>query len=541
MANEIETLQMENEINPNNDLFLTYDENNYFRISFDALFGNNVLNVYNDFDLTSKRNFKNLASDILETYNELLLEDGKLREDAEVILLAILSAQAKIMTGECGQPSEFLKIIDNICDIGDSTLMRIVDSFVESNYALTLNSTTQEDINNKRNVNKELFISDEHAKIYLKISYLSRILIPIISQYFIYNKAAFPSKKDSKYEASVIDEDVCEDEDENELIFDEVNGAIFAHIFNKVAGSKEKANALRRKLYKLTISRVNRTQFSALRYWRVAKNLGITPDTVSLDIYNKLLTNSITKLKCDPELDLVKFFYVVVKNQVDFLFQNKFKNNYQIIDDLNEKFTTDDDDFSEYDKIEIRASRKNEGEAILQRLAIEETLKKLPVILNIPITFEEIRDTERYVHKNVIQEKILNMFLSKYFNDTATIKHLNSQQYSTALLCCKKFLENHAFSILPQLIMSKCEKQRDRVGITGTKITQKIKETKKYRDLFDTKYPNFQEEITKPLESIIGTIYCSTFKDADGNDLYDGANIKVGNIAEELVDLAWLI
>ena len=48
-------------------------------------------------------------------------------------------------------------------------------------------------------------------------------------------------------------------------------------------------------------------------------------------------------------------------------------------------------------------------------------------------------------------------------------------------------------------------------------VSQKIKETKKYRDLFDTKYPNFQEEITKPLESIIGTIYCSTFKDADGN------------------------
>ena len=54
------------------------------------------------------------------------------------------------------------------------------------------------------------------------------------------------------------------------------------------------------------------------------------------------------------------------------------------------------------------------------------------------------------------------------------------------------------------------------------------------------KYPNFSEEIEKPFLSIVGTVYSSVFKDNDGKEIFD-STIKVGKIAEELVNLAKLV
>ena len=48
------------------------------------------------------------------------------------------------------------------------------------------------------------------------------------------------------------------------------------------------------------------------------------------------------------------------------------------------------------------------------------------------------------------------------------------------------------------------------------------------------------EEIEKPFLSIVGTVYSSVFKDNDGKEIFD-STIKVGKIAEELVNLAKLV
>ena len=58
--------------------------------------------------------------------------------------------------------------------------------------------------------------------------------------------------------------------------------------------------------------------------------------------------------------------------------------------------------------------------------------------------------------------------------------------------------------------------------------------------LFETKYKNFTEEIEKPLSGIIGTTYSSIFKNDDGEELFD-SSVKVGKVADELIDLVFLI
>ena len=74
-------------------------------------------------------------------------------------------------------------------------------------------------------------------------------------------------------------------------------------------------------------------------------------------------------------------------------------------------------------------------------------------------------------------------------------------EYCKILLCCKKYLEKHKFVLLTQILICKCEKQKERVGITGNRIKQQIENTKLYKDLFEHKYQ--QAEAMKNAKNVI--------------------------------------
>ena len=83
------------------DTFFVSNGGNIFGIAFDRIFEHSALEPYNGFSLTSKRNFKNLATQILETYEELFLDDGgRFKEELALILYNILNVKKKIILGE---------------------------------------------------------------------------------------------------------------------------------------------------------------------------------------------------------------------------------------------------------------------------------------------------------------------------------------------------------------------------------------------------------------------------------------------------------
>ena len=131
----------DNEIK-NEEVFSISDPVSYFRIAFDQIFEQEKLNVYNDFDLTAKRHFKNLSADILETYVQLFTEDGRLNDEATLTVLKLLSSQTKIMTSSAMPLSEFLNILEDIISSGDEILLKIIHNFVETNYSLELDKIT---------------------------------------------------------------------------------------------------------------------------------------------------------------------------------------------------------------------------------------------------------------------------------------------------------------------------------------------------------------------------------------------------------------
>lgn len=487
--------------------------------------------------MSSKRNFKNLSPSILSTYEELFLdEEGSIKDEAQLIFFNILKSKSDIMVSDSISYEKFIECLDVIMNSGDNLLINMINKFVEDNYALTLDKITQETKDKKKKVNTELQFSDNHAKDLLKISYLYRVLIPIISVYFYYNKSSFNSVKPQDLEnGEMIPESELE-----ELQFDEVNTNIFAYLFDKFATNPE---ALRNKLYRLTYSGVSKTAYSDKRFWLAAKNVAITERSEALEIYKKILTNAIPKLSIEGDKNVISFLQSVINNQVDFLFQNKFKYHFSTLGGTDTHYSTDDDDdssMSESERLEILSTRKNEGSYIIRKMNIKDVLEKLPEKFGVGVSDAEVKELMKKLTRNQIQEQIISLITFKYFQDKDALKFISFYEYCYLVIICTKYLQQYKFIYLPQILNAKCEKHRERISISGKKVRPEILNSKKYLDMINSRYSNFAAEIEAPFLSFIGTVYSSVFKDDNGEEIFD-STVKVGKIAEEIVDLAKLV
>lgn len=516
------------------ETFFVADNGNYFGVAFDKLFGQSQLDVYNLFEMSSKRNFKNLSPLVLSSYQELFLDEKqRLKEDVEYLFFNLLKIKSSIMVADITPYEKFIEYINEVMTCGDKTLIDIISNYVEENYALNLDEITNETKAKKRKVNTELQFSDNHAKDLLKISYLYRVMIPIVSVYFYYNKDNFSKPTEQN-------EFILSEEDADEMQFEEVNSKIFAYLFEKFTDNPE---ALRNKLYKLTYSGVSKTAYSDKRFWMAAKNVGITEKTEALEIYKKLLTNAIPKLSIDGDKNVISFLQSVINNQVDFLFQNKFKYHFIPLGSNETTYSTEDNEDSnmtEFERVEIQQSRKDEGAYIIRKMNIKDIIETIPEKMNVGVSDAEVKDIMGKITRNSIQEEIIAFLTFKYFEDKDALKYMSYYQYCYLLIACKKFLIQQKYIYLPLILTAQCEKHRERVNISGKKVRPEILSSKKYTDLLKEKYPNFSEEIEKPFLSFIGTVYSSVFKDNDGNEIFN-SSVKVGKIAEEIVDLASLI
>lgn len=523
-----------------NSVFVA-ENGNIFGIAFDKLFDQSQLGVYNTFEMSSKRNFKNLTPSILETYEELFFDKtGCLNEDAELVFFNILKVKSDLMITAANEQyttyEKFVEYMELIIEGGGRLLYNIIDEYIESNYALSLDKITQETKDKKRKVNTELQFSDAHAKDLLKIAYLYRVMIPIVSIYFYYNKGLFSGKALEITDGA----ELVTEEDIAELQFDDINSSIFAYLFDKFATKPE---ALRNKLYRLTFSGVSKTAYSDKRFWLAAKNVAITEKTEALEIYKKLLTNAIPKLSIDADKNVISFLQSVINNQVDFLFQNKFKYHFTPLGNNDSNYSTEDNDdnnITEFERVEIQQSRKDEGSYLIRKLNIDDVLRNIPEKMNVGVTDAEVKDMMTKIKRNSIQEQIIAMLTFKYFNDKDALKFVDFYQYCYLLICCRKYLLQQKYKYLPLILTANCEKHRERVNISGKKVRPEILSSKKYTDLIAEKYPNFSAEIEKPFLAFIGTVYSSVFKDNEGNEIFD-STVKVGKIAEEIVNLAKLI
>lgn len=505
------------------------DGGSYLSIDFEGIFEQKGLDVYHDFDLRAKRNFKNIAGLIGNTYSDIFFDENfNLKKGMDILFFNLLNIKYKLMTEDIYY-SDFIEILDAFIESYDKRLLKAIEEHVKQNYTLILDAVTEDSKRKNKKVNTQLQLTDDHGVIIAQVACLFRILIPLVSEFFVYNKKNFP--KNDTEDAS---------DDFEDVRFEQANLEIFDHYFDMMA--EDKSKAVKNKLFKLVSSRISKTIYSDRRFWGVAKSHGITKQSESVSIYKKIMTIAIPKLVVQQDINVVSFLQAIINNQIDFLLQNKFKFKAEIIDDArHSRFSDDDDDVSEYDQIEAMMLRKDDGLFALRTISIQETLGRIRDAFNVEVTQDELRSVIKTFHKHEIQEQIVSFMTYKFFNDKSAVKFMTFNQYCLLVMYCKKYLTAHKFVILPKMLTAKCEKHRLRVNIIGKKTLPMIIESKKYNTLFRLKYEHYTKEIEKPLTTLIASSYSSTFKnEIDGSELFDSAT-KIGRIAEEFLDLAYLI
>jgi hypothetical protein len=509
----------------NSDTSYMYDQNRIFylskkskafNISFSEIFKQN-LDVYNKFSMRSKRNFKNNAEIILETYEDLFLDEGgRVKNSMVMELQNILYVKSIMMTKDNMAYEEFIDLIDFITT---DNLLDVIDGYVEDSYTLSLDEMTRK---TNKNVNPELQFQDKHAKMILKISALQKLMTPIISEYFLYNKSIYTKKNIDFSEMEDDDLDFLE-----EYNFEQANTNIFFYLLTKFS---EEGVSLTRKIYKLVESRVSRTKYSDTGFWNMVKSRGITPESETRDIYRKIIANNIAKLKNNS--NIVSYFQSVINNSIDYLLQNKFKVKINAIN-LN---NVNNDNLSEYEKLEIQMLRKDEGVVRLRKLNIQENIKTLEQELDIFITNEELNEfNKRVITKNIMQERLLSLFISRRFDDKNAVFYLDHMQYMKTLFIMIKYMERHDFILLPRILTSKVVTLNEKVTVNGKRIRPRIMKGTKFKSILDGKFGYFGEVVQSPILSIIGTLYNNDFYDEEEEQLIND-NVKVQNIADEILD-----
>ena len=508
------------------DTFYTKDDGAVFGIAFDKIFEKEGLDTFNSFILTSKRYCKNLAVSIAQTYEEIFTDEGgKINNETILILFKILNAKSIIMSTKNFQYNKFIELLDDVMSAGDNLFSKTISKYVAENMVENMDKTTEEMREKKRKINKELQMTDAHGRDIVKLAYAYRLLIPLISEYFFYNKTS-------------LTQPVSDDEDDVE--YGELCSTIFSHIFDTII---DRPDALRNKIYRIVESRISKTTFSDKKFWDMLKKVAITKDTEALKIYKKVLVNAIPKIMISDNMNIVGFLQAVIHNQVDFLFQVKFKHKLVVIEgnDVNKTSTEDnDDDNSDFEHVEFLNIRKNEGSHIIRKLNVADTVTTIPEKLGVFVEDAEVKEIVKTLKRNSIQEQIVSMVVLKYFDDPQAIKYLNFYDYAFLVLACKKFLTAHKFIYLPMILTAVCEKHKERVNICGKKVRPEIMRSKKYTELFQMKYRDFSSLVDAPFLSAIGTTYSSEFRNELGEDLFDGS-VKVPKIAEEMIDLAYLV
>lgn len=497
-----------------------------FVVRFDKILGKPGLSIYNIFEISTKRNFRNELDHILETYEEIFIDEdtGTLNEAGEWFILHLLNAKVDMMEAKTMSFDGAFELIDKIIESKNSVLTNRIAEFVEDNYIDM--TTTDTEKYKKNNDLKQLVITNDLAKKICEVAYMHRLLIPVIADYLVLSGA----------QNDDVELDENEDNSNMSLKNEDICNKMFDHIIDKCSTQPKR---IKNKLYKLVESRVNKYNFSATAFWEKASDYTVSPASFIENIYKKVLNSAIHKMNMlEEDFNIVSYLQSIINNQIAFKFGMKFNDTYTYYNPSNGSYQVsrkDDNKDLTLDKIEAQLATVDEGNLIIEQCN-KNIVDIIPKIFGVSAEDIEVQTALNYIKINPVQEQIVSLLTYKYFDSVDTIKTMSTYEYAKVLLCCSKYLAKNNFVILSKILMSNCYAHIEKISITGNKIKSKIQSTKEYQALIRNKYASYQNEIEKPLESLIATIRSSQFVDSDNNDIFE-EGISLEEVANEVCQL----
>lgn len=493
-----------------------------FVIRFDKIFGKPELEVYNTFRIGAKRSFNNEIERVLNTYYQILFDENEqLTETGQYFMLNMLDVKNTLMTKKSLSIDELLTYTDKIIMADNKALVNAINKFVNDHFEDMDENDLAKYKKNKDLV--QLVINNEQAKAICAVSYIHRLMIPVIAEYLALNKVAVDSDEDDS-------EDLCADD---------ICCRIFEHLLCLVTTEPKRT---KNKLYKLVESRVAMYIYSAKSFWELASGYAENPSTFADYIYKKVLNQALYKMDMlEDDFHVVSYLQSIINNQISFRFAMTWNNTlsyYNPAVGATIAKKSEDKDMT-LDRVESQLARSDEGMLLIEE-ENKDVVDKLPELLDVSAEENEVQDCISYIKINQVQEQLVSLITNKYFRSSTTIRTCSAQEYAKVLLCCSKYLAKNNFAILSKVIISNCLVYVDKLTITGAKIKAAIEATKNYKSLIEHKYANYKNEVEKPLQALISTIRSSTFVDANNNNIFANG-ITIDEIANEVVELMWLI
>lgn len=357
--------------------------------------------------------------------------------------------------------------------------------------------------------NPGLQYNDKHAKIFLVISLVMNMIIPLITHYIHVNKIA--AVNDFILQAfdillnDLFDVDICN------------------------------------KLFETAVSNISRNEKHNSGLWKKQDIRGKNVTTHSISSVNNIILNIIPK-------------YVFSGNVIKMNFTSILNNTAFQVTDIGYEFNfvslssskRDQENNSEFDKFESFLTKQDESLYLLNKVCSEQAMQNIEMTYG-PFSDEEIRfymrelsrdrDADGVIHP--FQKELIFDLFYRYFGDPITIRGINQEDYIKLMLAAKRILLDHGMVILPYIISSRITRHITRKNI-NKKEQSKIELSPKYAEL-EEKYsnnPKIKERVISLLAQILTSDfqiieYNGPFKELHGHKL---ETVMTDTIFEELFE-----
>lgn len=347
----------------------------------------------------------------------------------------------------------------------------------EDNYSLHLDSKQY-----KNSKNSSLIYTDIHAKTMIWMSLLMNFIIPLTT-HMAYMKNLS-----------------CTIDDFLLWMYEPIINLTNIDIINK--------------LYETASSNVSRSVKKNERLWAKQDIRGKDAVTHSIDSDRTILLNIMPKYNYGS--NIISFNHTSIKKNTE-LQVTLIRYEYDYIP-LSSSIR-DSDNNSVFDKYESYTTKTNEGLFLMNKVAAEDTMKKIELMYG-PFSDAEINhylmkldDGTGNIMNDFQNTLVFNLFY-KYFGDTVCINNINKIAYVKLIIAAKRLLIANNMVIMPYIISSKIIKLQHKKSINKKELVR-LENVAAFQKL-KSKYNS--EKIEAYILEIMATIVASKFQFIDFYD-----------------------
>lgn len=274
------------------------------------------------------------------------------------------------------------------------------------------------------------------------------------------------------------------------------------------------------KLYETSTSTIEKSQKQHSILWGKQDIRSKNLTTHSMDSLYNMILNVVPKYKFNS--NMISFNY----NSI--LESNKYKIEnitYEYVFNALSASKRDEDNQSEFDRYESYQIKKNGSSYIYGRVNSEKTMERIDLLYG-PFDPEEVKYYKEVIGQDIPgfqKDLIFNLFF-KFFNDTTSIKNINSDDKFKLMIAAKRMLLSMNLKIIPHIISGKIEKIVNRKSINKGDL-ERLYDSPLFKQI-QNKYQN--KKIEEHIINIIGTIMSSKFTYIDYYDSeIDGLMIDI--------------